>query len=200
MTGASPPGWARWTTAGPHLVADTDAELHAFAARLGMRREWFQHKEPAGRTRPTTTCPIGPGSRALELGADPGHLAPGGQDDAPRVRSRAEVHGSEGHGSGGMTGEPAHRAPSGGSLDPRTPVLVGVGAASADAEAAETMVLALEAAGADAGRPGLLARIDRIAVPQGSWAYPDPGRLVADRWAPPGPGPTWWSWASPNRA
>ena len=33
----------RWS----HLVADTDEELHAFAARLGMRREWFQHK--AGR-------------------------------------------------------------------------------------------------------------------------------------------------------
>ena len=30
----------RWS----HLVADDDAELHDFAARLGMRREWFQHK------------------------------------------------------------------------------------------------------------------------------------------------------------
>ncbi len=30
----------RWS----HLVADTEEELHAFAARLGMRREWFQHK------------------------------------------------------------------------------------------------------------------------------------------------------------
>lgn len=31
--------------AGPvwcHLVADTDDELHAFAARLGVRRAWFQ--------------------------------------------------------------------------------------------------------------------------------------------------------------
>jgi len=27
-----------------HLIADTDEELHAFVARLGMRREWFQHK------------------------------------------------------------------------------------------------------------------------------------------------------------
>ena len=31
----------RWS----HLVADTDDELHAFAARMGMRREWFQHRE-----------------------------------------------------------------------------------------------------------------------------------------------------------
>jgi hypothetical protein len=28
----------RWS----HLVADTDEELHAFAARLGMQRSWFQ--------------------------------------------------------------------------------------------------------------------------------------------------------------
>jgi len=56
-----------------------------------------------------------------------------------------------------------------------------VGAASADAEATELMVRALEAAGADAGPTGILGRVDRIAVPQGSWAYPDPGRLVADR-------------------
>lgn len=25
-----------------HLLADTDDELHAFAARLGLRRSWFQ--------------------------------------------------------------------------------------------------------------------------------------------------------------
>ncbi|HEY5097822.1 MAG TPA: DUF4031 domain-containing protein [Acidimicrobiales bacterium] len=31
----------RWS----HLVADTDDELHAFATRMGMRREWFQHKD-----------------------------------------------------------------------------------------------------------------------------------------------------------
>jgi Protein of unknown function (DUF4031) len=30
----------RWS----HLIADTDEELHEFAARMGMRREWFQHK------------------------------------------------------------------------------------------------------------------------------------------------------------
>ena len=31
---------ARWS----HLIADTPAELHAFAARLGLRRAWFQNK------------------------------------------------------------------------------------------------------------------------------------------------------------
>ena len=30
----------RWS----HLVADSDEELHAFAAAMGMRREWFQDK------------------------------------------------------------------------------------------------------------------------------------------------------------
>jgi hypothetical protein len=33
-----------------HLTADTEDELHAFAARLGMRREWFQdHPRPERR-------------------------------------------------------------------------------------------------------------------------------------------------------
>jgi hypothetical protein len=35
---------ARWS----HLTADTPAELHAFAARIGLRRAWFQDK-PGGR-------------------------------------------------------------------------------------------------------------------------------------------------------
>ena len=67
-----------------------------------------------------------------------------------------------------------------GSLDPRTPVLVGVGTASADAEACVLMAEATVAALADAGGRGLAGAIDRVAVPQGSWAYPDPARLVAD--------------------
>lgn len=66
-----------------------------------------------------------------------------------------------------------------GSLDPRTPVVVGVGTASGHAEATDLMIRALVAAGSDAGSPRLLERIDRIAVPQGSWSYSDPGRLVA---------------------
>jgi len=35
--------WARWTGGG-HLQADTTDELHDFARRLGLRREWFQGK------------------------------------------------------------------------------------------------------------------------------------------------------------
>ena len=68
-----------------------------------------------------------------------------------------------------------------GAPDPRTPVLVGVGTASADAEASELMGAATAAALADAGGRGLAAAVDRVAVPQGSWTYPDPARLVARR-------------------
>ncbi len=67
------------------------------------------------------------------------------------------------------------------SLDPRTPVLVGVGTASDDLEAVELMALATGAALADAGCRGLAASVDRVAVPQGSWAYADPARVVAHR-------------------
>ncbi|WP_219517513.1 DUF4031 domain-containing protein [Nonomuraea ceibae] len=34
-----------------HLVATTDAELHEFAASIGLRREWFQEFTKAGHLR-----------------------------------------------------------------------------------------------------------------------------------------------------
>ncbi|HET9104475.1 MAG TPA: DUF4031 domain-containing protein [Solirubrobacteraceae bacterium] len=33
--------WGRWSGGG-HLQADSADELHAFALRMGMHREWFQ--------------------------------------------------------------------------------------------------------------------------------------------------------------
>ncbi len=60
-------------------------------------------------------------------------------------------------------------------------MLVGVATASGDVEAIELMVRAVESAASDSGATGLLRSVDRITVPQGSWAYPDPGRLVAER-------------------
>jgi acetyl-CoA C-acetyltransferase len=60
-------------------------------------------------------------------------------------------------------------------------VLVGIGAASAEAPVSELMALAAEAAAADAGVPAILMAVDRIAVPQGSWNLIDPGRSVAAR-------------------
>jgi hypothetical protein len=35
--------WGRWSGGG-HMQADTLGELHEFAARIGLRREWFQSK------------------------------------------------------------------------------------------------------------------------------------------------------------
>jgi acetyl-CoA C-acetyltransferase len=74
------------------------------------------------------------------------------------------------------------------SLDPRTPVLVGVGVADQrcedPTEALEPcalMVAALEAAAEDAGCRGLLAGASSIRVPRGFWEYSDPGRLIAER-------------------
>jgi acetyl-CoA C-acetyltransferase len=58
---------------------------------------------------------------------------------------------------------------------------VGAGTASADEESTELMARALESAVADADARSVGPAIDRIAVPQGTWSYPDPGRLVAER-------------------
>lgn len=34
---------ARWGSRWSHLIADTEDELHAFAARIGMKRAWAQY-------------------------------------------------------------------------------------------------------------------------------------------------------------
>lgn len=66
-------------------------------------------------------------------------------------------------------------------------MLVGVGTAqrpvdgSAAVEPVALMVEAALAAVADSGAGGLSAAAGMIAVPQGSWSYPDAGRIVADR-------------------
>ena len=75
------------------------------------------------------------------------------------------------------------------SLDPRLPVLVGLGAASEPAPVVDLMTEAVLAAAADAGGGvavavagrAFSASIDCIAVPQGSWSLTDPARTVARR-------------------
>ncbi len=74
------------------------------------------------------------------------------------------------------------------AIDPRYPVLVGVGFASRDVvdpadgvEAIDLMAEAATAAGADAGAPKMLSAVERILVPRGTWTYPAPGRFVAQR-------------------
>lgn len=66
-------------------------------------------------------------------------------------------------------------------IDPRLPVLVGVGTCLDDAEAVELMARAALAAGDDSGAPALLGAVQRVAVPRGTWTYTDPGRIVASR-------------------
>jgi Protein of unknown function (DUF4031) len=69
--------WRQAATVGPvegrwsHLTADSDEELHAFASRLGLRREWFQdHHRDATRhhydvTEPTRQRAIAAGALAV---------------------------------------------------------------------------------------------------------------------------------------
>lgn len=64
-----PDAWGRWTGGG-HLQADTVEELHAFAARLGLRREWFQQR--SGRPEPDHYDVMrAKRDRAIRLGAVP---------------------------------------------------------------------------------------------------------------------------------
>ena len=74
------------------------------------------------------------------------------------------------------------------ALDPRTPVIVGVGVASqhldepgSGLEALELMLAAARTAAEDTGAPGLLRAVQRVAVPAGTWQYTDPGRIIAQR-------------------
>lgn len=53
-----------------HLVADTDAELDAFAERLGLERRWLQHK-PARPWLDHYDLPGYGRDRAVALGAVP---------------------------------------------------------------------------------------------------------------------------------
>jgi acetyl-CoA C-acetyltransferase len=71
-------------------------------------------------------------------------------------------------------------------LDPRTPVVVGVGQLTQRpaelAGALEPVAMMIEAArraAADAGAARLLPRVDLVAVVKGAWRYPDPARILA---------------------
>jgi acetyl-CoA C-acetyltransferase len=78
------------------------------------------------------------------------------------------------------------------TTDPRNPVLVGAGVAhqrhddpTLAAEAIDLMTVAAERAAEPAGGPALLGAVDAILVPEGTWSYADPGRLLADRFHAP---------------
>ncbi len=78
------------------------------------------------------------------------------------------------------------------SLDPQTPVLVGVGAITQHAEdpnelfePLDLMAAALERAALDARAPTLLAAADSIWIPRGFWSYSSPGLLLGERFGAP---------------
>lgn len=78
------------------------------------------------------------------------------------------------------------------SLDPRTPVLVGAAAVqqrvddpAAAREPLELMIAALQAAADDAGDRDLLRRASSVCAPRGFWSYPDPCRLITERFGAP---------------
>jgi hypothetical protein len=50
-----------------HMIADTFEELHAMAAAIGMRREWFQAAPPA--SFPHYDVAAGRRAKAIRLGA-----------------------------------------------------------------------------------------------------------------------------------
>ena len=73
------------------------------------------------------------------------------------------------------------------TIDPRTPVVVGVSQAmqkpddlSEALEAVALMEQVVRDAASDAGAPTLLSKLDHIGVVQGAWKYSDPARLIAD--------------------
>ena len=72
------------------------------------------------------------------------------------------------------------------SLDPRLPVLVGLGTAADSAPVTDLMTAAVRAAADDAAAAGILRSVDRIMTPQGTWALTDPARSVARRIGAPG--------------
>lgn len=55
-----PNGRARHSSRWSHLIADTEEELHEFAQRLGLKREWFQRPKGFG------SIPPKPESRAAQ--------------------------------------------------------------------------------------------------------------------------------------
>lgn len=72
------------------------------------------------------------------------------------------------------------------TIPPRTPVLVGVGAAmrreedpARALEPIDLMLEAVRAAAADSGAPDLLSGLDTIAVPRGRWRYRNPSGEIA---------------------
>lgn len=73
-------------------------------------------------------------------------------------------------------------------IDPRAPVIVGVGAMTQHVtdptgglDALELMAEATDRAGSDSGASGALGALDLVLASRGIWTYRDPGRVIAAR-------------------
>lgn len=79
-----------------HLTADTEEELHAFAARLGLRRSWFQKKSDRDYRWHYDIVPT-KRAQAVRMGAQEvdrrfvGQLMIRRQDDCDGIERGAEV-------------------------------------------------------------------------------------------------------------
>lgn len=102
-----------------HLIADTDDELHEFAARLGMRREWFQAPPTASHPHYDLTPPRR--ALAVKLGAHEvdgrtlaqimrAHRAVRASAFASRIAALRVEEQAERDLAARLTGEPAERA------------------------------------------------------------------------------------------
>lgn len=82
--------WGKWNGGG-HLQADTDEELHEFAARLGLKREWAQIRPK----RPESNhydCTRSKREMALRLGAvDEEESRGAARRNLARMRARDEA-------------------------------------------------------------------------------------------------------------
>jgi hypothetical protein len=80
-------GRARHTSRWCHLFSDTsDAELHEFAARIGLKRAWFQKPDSPLQTHRHYDLTAGKRRQAVAAGAVEDHLVGGWPDDGGRSR------------------------------------------------------------------------------------------------------------------
>jgi uncharacterized protein DUF4031 len=95
-------GRARHISRWSHLFADTQEELHEFAARLGLRRSYFQPGRPQGDGTPSSfwhyDVTAGKRQQALRLGAQP--VAWREAPQIMRARDAAAAAGRASHAAG----------------------------------------------------------------------------------------------------
>ena len=73
---------AKWS----HLTADTDEELHAFAAQLGLQRAWAQYP---GTWKAHYDVTDGKRRRAIQMGARP--IEYGGEESIALLQRRRQL-------------------------------------------------------------------------------------------------------------